>query len=409
MSGKVIVIGAGAAGLMAAGNLAENGKDVLLIERNDRVGKKLLITGKGRCNLTNNSDIDNLIMSIPRNGNFLYSSFYNFSNLDIIDFFSKNGLELKNERGGRVFPKSDSAKDVVDLLYNYCKGNGVKILFESKVTDIIIQNKKVSGVKLYNGKIIKCCSVILATGGYSYPKTGSDGSGHDLLRKIGHNIKKIQPSLIPLLTKEKWVKDLQGLSLKNISVMFKNKNNKKIFSEFGEMIFTHFGVSGPVILSGSCHLLNDNFRDMYIYIDLKPALDEKKLEDRIIRDFVKYSRKQIKNALDDLLPKKLIPVIISLSGIPEDKFVNQITKKERLLLVKLLKGLKLEIIGSRDISEAIITAGGVSIDEIESYSMESKLVKGLYVIGELLDVDGYTGGYNLTVAFSTAMMAVKSI
>lgn len=405
MSNKVIVIGAGAAGLMAAGKAAERGREVLLLEKNDRVGKKLLISGKGRCNITNNTDIEGLIQNIPGNGNFLYSSFYTFSNADLIELLHKEGLETKVERGGRVFPVSDKAQDVVQMLQRFAEKRSVKIQLNAPVDRIEVKDGNVKGVRLKDGSFIEGLSVVLATGGASYPGTGSTGDGYGMAQRLGHSVTPLKPSLVPLLTAEKWVSELQGLSLKNISITIQDRIGRKIFNDFGEMLFTHFGVSGPVILSCSRHILHYNYRDVMLVIDLKPALDEETLDARLQRDFEKFSRKQFKNSLDELLPQKLIPVVIKLSQIPEDKPVNQITKTERRALAKLLKAFTLEITGSRPINEAIVTAGGICTDEINPSTMESKLVKGLYLAGEVIDVDAYTGGFNLTIAFSTGYMA----
>lgn len=408
MKKRVIVIGAGAAGMMAAGKAAERGLQVLLLEKNEHAGKKMLISGKGRCNITNDTDIEGLIANIPGNGDFLYSAFYNFSNYNLIDFFNSNGLKTKVERGNRVFPLSDRSKDVVDTMLNYVKRNGARIMFKSPVKSIDIKDGRVCGVFLKHGDRVECDSVILATGGLSYPGTGSTGDGYRMASALGHSVIKLKPSLVPLTVDEKWVKDLEGLSLKNVSIKLVNKNGKKIYEDFGEMLFTGFGVSGPVVLSASRHILDLDYRDIKLYIDLKPALSNEKLNDRIQRDFNKYSRKQLKNSLDELLPKKMIPVIIMLSEIPSDKFVNQITRYERANLVRLLKNLEFNITGSRPVEEAIITAGGVSTDEINPSTMESKIIRGLFFAGEIIDVDGYTGGYNLTIAFSTGFLSGAS-
>ncbi len=405
MNNKVIVIGAGAAGLIAAAQAAERGREVLLLEKKEAVGRKLLISGKGRCNITNNVDIEGLIQNIPGNGNFLYSSFYTFSNEDMIRLLMKEGLETKVERGGRVFPVSDKARDVVRVLQRRAEKKGVDIRLKTAADEIVTENGALCGVRLKNGSTIKADSVVLATGGASYPGTGSTGDGYSMARKLGHTIIPLKPSLVPLLTAEKWVRSLQGLSLKNVSITMLDKKGKKIVSDFGEMMFTHFGVSGPIILCASRHIMQYDYRNVRLVIDLKPALDEEKLDARIQRDFEKYSRKQYKNSLDDLLPQKMIPVLIELSQISGEKPVNQITREERRALVRLIKNFTLEISGSRPISEAIVTAGGISTDEINPSTMESKIVKGLYLAGEVIDVDGYTGGFNLTIAFSTGYVA----
>jgi len=405
MNKKVVVIGAGPAGLMAAGRSGERGHDTILLEKNSKPGRKILISGKGRCNITNNTDVEGLIENTPGNGNFLYSAFYTFSNHVLIDFFKQYGLDTKVERGGRVFPVSDNSSDVVDALLRYIKKNKVKLMLKSPVQDIKVESGKVKSVILADGSEIECDSAILCTGGVSYPATGSTGDGHRIARKLGHTIVDLKPSLVPLLVEEQWVKELQGLSLKNVSINLVNKNGKKVYSDFGEMLFTHFGVSGPIILSSSRHILEYGFKDIKLIIDLKPALSEEKLDERIQRDFEKFSRKQFKNSLDELLPQKMIPVVIKLSAIDPNKLVNQITRGERRSLVRLLKNFELNIIGSRPINEAIVTSGGVSTDEINPSTMESKLVKGLFFAGEIIDVDAYTGGFNLTIAFSTGYIA----
>jgi predicted Rossmann fold flavoprotein len=405
MKNKVIVIGAGPAGIMAAGKAAENDNNVILIEKNNKIGRKILISGKGRCNITNNTDIDGLIENTPGNGCFLYSAFYTFSNTDLIDFLNKYGLKTKVERGGRVFPVSDKAKDVVDTLHNFLKNKKVNLWLNTSIEKILTDDKKITGVMLKSGEKVSCDKVILATGGASYPGTGSTGDGYKMAKALGHTIVPLKPSLLPLITNEKWVKDLQGLSLKNVSITLLNNKGKKIYSDFGEMLFTHFGVSGPIILSASRHILDYHYKGIKLLIDLKPALTEEKLDERIQRDFLKFSRKQFKNALDDLLPQKLISVVIELSKIDATKSVNQITKEERMYLVKLLKNLTLSINGARPLEEAIVTAGGVSVDEINPSTMESKLIKGLFFAGEIIDLDAYTGGFNLTIAFSTGYLA----
>ncbi len=405
MKKKVIVIGGGPAGLMAAGQAALRGCEVILLEKTDRIGKKILISGKGRCNITNNTDIEGLIQNIPGNGNFLYSAFYTFSNTDLIEFFNGKGLATKVERGERVFPVSDRAKDVADILMDFVRKSGAKIELKSPVERIEIADGKVNGVLLKDGTRMPCDSVILATGGASYPGTGSTGDGYRMAAQAGHRITPLKPSLVPLVTGEEWVKKLQGLSLRNVAITMLNKSGKKVYSDFGEMLFTHYGVSGPVILSGSRHILDYDYRNIKLVIDLKPALNEEKLDERIRRDFEQFSNKHFKNSLDELLPQKMIPVIIELSGIAPDKAVNQITKEERRRLITLLKKLEITITGARSIADAIVTAGGVNTNEINPSTMESKLVNGLFFAGEVIDVDGYTGGFNLTIAFSTGYLA----
>jgi len=404
----VIVVGGGPAGIMAAGIAAHRGNNVVLLEKNDRLGKKLLISGKGRCNITNAADIEGLIENTPGNGNFLYSAFYTFSNQDLISFFNELGLETKVERGGRIFPVSDSSRDVLAALMRFLDKNKVRINTGANVKRIVEKDGSAAGVELVDGTLLEAESVILAVGGMSYPGTGSTGDGYEMAKRLGHSITPLKPSLVPLVAKEEWVRDLQGLSLKNVSVSFKNSNGKEVFSDFGEMLFTHFGVSGPVILSASRHLLACDFKNVSLFIDLKPALSEEKLDERVQRDFDKTSRKQFKNSLDELLPQKLIPVIIELAGIDQYKPVHQITREERKRLVSLLKHLEVTIISARPIKEAIVTAGGVKINEINPSTMESKKIKGLYFAGEIIDVDAYTGGFNLTIAFSTGYLAGTS-
>lgn len=410
---KVIVIGGGASGLMAAGIAGKNA-DVLVLEKNDRVGRKLAITGKGRCNVTNSADISEFIENTPGNGRFLYSAFYSFTNDDTINFFNKLGVETKVERGGRVFPVSDSAKDIVNALSRVLRENNVKIRYNVVAKEVITENGKVAGVKLSSGEIINCDKVIIATGGKSYPATGSTGDGYEIAKKLGHKIIPPKPSLVGLVSYTEWIPKLQGLSLKNVGFSLFDSKNREIYSDFGEMLFTHFGVSGPIVLSGSrvLHKYMDENRcvnGIKGRIDLKPALDNKKLDLRVQRDFQKYINKELKNSLYDLLPEKLVPIIISLTKIDESKKVNVITAEERKRIVELLKGLEFEINELRPIDEAIITAGGVCTDEINPSTMESKIVNGLYFCGEVIDVDAYTGGFNLQIAFSTAFLAGNNI
>lgn len=406
--GKVIVVGAGAAGLMAAGKAGENGHQVHLYEKNDRLGKKILITGKGRCNVTNYSDIDNFLNNIPGNPYFLYSAFYGLDSYGTIDFFNKLGLETKVERGNRVFPISDKAADVVSALERYIRKNKVKLHLNSPVKGIEVKDGLAVGIKTAGG-VVEADAVIVCTGGLSYPGTGSTGDGYKFAKDCGHKVTKLYPSLVPLRTKENWCSEVMGLSLKNIAISIKNSKGKELYKDFGEMLFTHFGVSGPVMLSASRHLLGKFDEGLKLYIDLKPALDEKTLDSRILRDFEKYINKDFSNALGDLLPQKLIPVVIRLSGIDNGKKVHDITKEERKRLVSVIKGLELNITGTTGYNEAVITSGGIDVDEINPSTMESKLIKNLYFAGEVLDCDAYTGGYNLQIAFSTGFTAGNNV
>jgi len=406
---KLIVIGAGPAGLMAAGTAAGLGAQVTLLEKKEKVGSKLRITGKGRCNITADVDQDSLIKGIPGNGRFLYSALHEFSNIDLIQFFNQRGLKTKVERGNRVFPQSDRAQDVVDLLYDYAQGNGVKIQTSVSVQGLRMAEGKIVGADSNHG-FIAADAVIIATGGLSYPVTGSTGDGYGWAQSCGHSLVKPRPGLVPLVTEESWSKDLQGLSLKNVTAEAYTEAGKKINTDFGEMLFTHFGLSGPIILSMSRDIGEYIYRHQQkvkLKIDLKPALSEEKLDERLLRDFDKYSRKLFKNSLNDLLPQKMIPVFIDLTGINPDKPCHQINRGERQKIVQLLKKFTVTVIGTRPIAEAIVTAGGINVKEINPKTMESKLVKGLFFAGEVLDVDGYTGGYNLQAAFSTGYVAGK--
>lgn len=401
-------MGGGAGGMMAAGKAAQNGASVLLIEKNKRLGKKILISGKGRCNLTNTANIEEIINNFPGNGKFLYSALTNFSNLDLMAFFKERGVELKIERGGRVFPNSDSSGEIVKALENYLAEQRVQILRGVSVVDIKTNGEKVEGVILADSREILGDRVIIATGGASFPGTGSTGDGYNLAQRLGHSIVPIRPSLIPLEVKEEWAKDLQGLSLKNITVILQTTTGKKLAQAFGEMLFTHFGVSGPIILTISRKAVDywqKNYLPLILKIDLKPALNKEKLDQRLQRDIVKFSNKQIKNGLGDLLPQRLIMPVINLAGINVDKVMHQITKEERRKIIDVLKGLQVTLIGSRPLNEAIVTAGGVNVKEVNPQTMESKLIKGLYFAGEVLDIDGLTGGYNLQAAFSTGYTA----
>ncbi|MDB8789393.1 MULTISPECIES: NAD(P)/FAD-dependent oxidoreductase [Romboutsia] len=402
---KVVVIGAGAAGMMAAATAADRGLDVTLVEKNHRVGRKILITGKGRCNITNNCDIEELIENVPTNGKFLYSAFYTFTNEDVINMFESLGVKTKTERGNRVFPESDKAHDIANALHKQVIDKKVKLLLNTKVEEIIAKDKKIEKVILDNKKEIQCDVVIVATGGVSYPLTGSTGDGYKFAKKYGHTIIDPKPSLIGLEICESFVSELEKLSLRNIKIELYNGKNKKIYDDFGELEFTKYGIDGPVVKSASC-MMKDLSKNTYkIVLDLKPALDEEKLDKRIQRDFQKYTNKAFKNSLDDLLPKKLIPVIIKLSGIDENTVVHQISREQRKALVHLLKNINLTVKRYRPIEEAIITSGGVKVGEINASTMESKLIDGLFFAGEVIDVDAYTGGFNLQIAFSTGYLA----
>lgn len=403
---KIIVIGAGAAGMLAAGKAAENAEKVILIEQNGFFGKKLRITGKGRCNITNSADIEDMINMYPTNAKFLYSALYTFTNDDIVRLIEQYGVKTKVERGGRIFPVSDKAEDVVSALRKYALKDNVSTV-TARVTGLIISDGAVKGVKTAE-KNIYADKVIVCTGGVSYPQTGSAGDGYRFAQAAGHTVIKPKPSLVPIVTSEKWVKDVMGLSLKNISVNVFDSKNRKIYDDFGEMLFTHFGVSGPIILSMSAHLKDIENEHYRLEIDLKPALDEEQLDGRILRDFEKYRKKHLINALDDLLPKALIPVVVKMSGIDEHKAVCNITREERAGIVHTLKHLTLNLKCFRPVEEAIVTSGGVKVTEINPSTMESKKVKGLYFAGEVIDVDGYTGGFNLQAAFSTGYLAGMS-
>ena len=405
---NVIVIGGGAAGMIASGRAAEKGHTVHLYEKNDRLGKKIYITGKGRCNITNDSDIDTHLNNIPSNPYFMYSAFYRLDSERTKQFFQELGLQTKTERGNRVFPVSDKAGDVARALQRYLKKNGVVVHTNTTVKHILIENGVVKGIALENKKVF-AEKVIVCTGGLSYPGTGSTGDGYAMAKQAGHHVTKLYPSLVPLKAKEKWCQELMGLSLKNCAIAVKNKAGKVIYKDFGEMLFTHFGVSGPMILSASRHMIKDLEEENYtIEIDLKPALEEKILDNRILRDFQKYSNKDIRNALDELLPQKIIPVVILCAKIEPTKKVHDITKEERKRLVKQIKCFTVCIYGTTGFQEAVVTCGGVCVDEIDPATMESKIVKGLYFAGEVLDVDAYTGGFNLQIAFSTGYTAGES-
>ena len=391
--------------MMAAIRAAENSAEVILFEKNNRLGKKLSITGKGRCNLTNSAEISEVIKNIPGNGKFLYSALKNFSTADTINFFESLGLKTKIERGGRVFPESDNAAEVIEVLTKKLALLNVDVRLNSKVTEIISDGKKILGVEV-DKKFFDADKIILATGGKSYPATGSTGDGFIFAKKLGHTVKKIFPALVPLEVEEDFIKILQGLSLKNVRVTL-NADGKKITEIFGEMLFTHFGISGPIILtlSGQIAKLLDEKKFVELLINLKPALSVEQLDARILRDFEKFKRKSVKNSLVELLPQKLIPIILDLSFIDEEKKVDEITKSERQRLTKILQNLPLTVTKTRPIDEAIVTAGGVSVKEINPKTMESKIISGLYIVGEVLDVDGFTGGFNLQAAWATGNAA----
>jgi len=410
---RTVVVGGGPAGMIAAKVCADNGDDVVLLEKNEMLGKKILITGKGRCNITSSLDMDEFIKNTPGNGRFLYSAFDNFTNMDIINLLKQEGVSVKEERGNRIFPVSDSAEEVRSALARLVKKAKVSIKLNSRVIEIKVDEEtRVKSVVLENGEIA-ADKVILATGGNSYPLTGSNGEGYEIARKLGHTITDIRGSLVPLVANKSICGRLQGLSLRNVSVdIIDNENDKKIYEDFGEMLFTHFGVSGPVILSGSSHLLRYKNVDeklksgkIILKIDLKPALSFEQLDARVLRDFDEFKNKQFKNALDKLLPKKMIDVIIEMSKINSEKKINEVTKEERHNLVKLLKNFEVTIQGFRPVDEAIITAGGISTKEINPKTMESKIVSGLFFAGEIIDVDAYTGGFNLQIAYSTGYTA----
>ncbi len=403
---KIVVIGAGAAGLLCAAKSALKGNNVTVIEKMERPARKLMITGKGRCNVTNATfELEDLISYVPTNPRFLYSAFSNFMPYDTMALFEELGVPLKIERGNRVFPESDKAVDIVDALVNYCKSSGAQMIrgtaraFEcdgNKITSVILEDKTK----------IPCDKVAVCTGGKSYPLTGSTGDGYALAKSVGHTVTEIKPSLVPLVCSNHFIPKLQGLSLKNISISLL-ENEKKIYSDFGEMLFTHYGLSGPVILSASSHIRNMGKKQYKVIIDLKPALDEQALDKRIQRDFTELSNKDFINSLNKLLPKKLIPVIVLLSGISPSAKVNQITKEERYKLVHLIKNFEVNISGFRPVEEAIVTSGGINVKEIDPRTMKSKIMDNLYFAGEVIDVDAYTGGFNLQIAFSTAVLCAE--
>ena len=398
---KICVIGGGAAGTFAAIFAAQKETEVILLEKNDRLGKKLRITGKGRCNITNAADTQEIIAAFGKNGRFLHSAVTAFTNKDVMAFFENRHVPLKIERGGRVFPQSDRAQDVVDVLKDELTKKCVKIIYNA---DVVSVRKEGEFIINYNNGTLYADAVIIATGGATYPATGSTGDGYRFAKEFGHTIVPLRPSLVPIETVESWPSELMGLTLKNVELTA-YVENKKTAQEFGEMLFTHFGISGPIVLSISKELTQFENKKIMLYINLKPALSEEKLNTRILRDFEKYQNKVLKNALDDLLPQALIPIVIELSGISQDKKVHSITREERMKLVQILQALPLNVKKFRPLSEAIVTAGGVKLAEINPKTMESKIVNGLYFAGEVLDIDAVTGGYNLQAAFSTGYLA----
>ena len=411
---KIIVVGGGAAGPMAAIAAAKNGNKVVLYEKNEKIGKKLFITGKGRCNVTNACDVEDLFRNVTANPKFLYSAFYTFDNSQVMSFFEEAGCALKTERGDRVFPVSDHSSDVIRALQNKMRDENVEVRLNTAVKDVLYETDEngesfVSGVKLFDGTVDKADAVIVATGGISYANTGSTGDGYRFASESGHALTDRKPALVPFETKETYPKDLMGLALKNVSVTLKS-GGKELYSGFGEMLFTHFGVSGPLILTASSYYVQKAYgKEAQLTIDLKPALDEETLDKRLLRDFEENKNKQFKNAIGGLFPTRLVPVMIMLSGIDPDKKVNEITREERKNLVTLIKNVPLTVTGVRGFAEAIITKGGVSVKDVNPSTMESKKVKGLYFAGEVLDLDALTGGFNLQIAWSTGYLAGLSV
>ena len=406
---KVIVLGGGPAGMMAAIAASKN-NNVLLIEKNEKLGKKLYISGKGRCNLTNAKDISEFFDYIPGNADFLYSSLYTFTNQDTVNFFNNLNVKLKVERGDRVFPLSDKSSDIIKAMERKLKENKVEILLNSPVKKFLHNDGHISSVQILDETVIPGDYFILTTGGKSYPQTGSTGDGYKMAKELGHNVNKLKPSLVPIQIDEDWVKDIQGLSLKNVDLYIKDLNDKILYSEFGEMLFTHFGISGPIVLSASRTV--SSYLDKYklkVVVNLKPALSFEELDTRIQRDFTKFSNKNFKNSLYELLPKKIIPTIIDLCKINPDKKVNSITKNERQNLVHIIRNLTMHIKDLRPIEEAIVTSGGIDVREINPSNMHSKLIDNLYFAGEIIDIDGYTGGFNIQIALSTGFSAGNGV
>ena len=406
---KVIVIGGGAAGMMAALKAAANGHEVILLEKNEKLGKKIYITGKGRCNVTNASDMETIMSQIVTNPRFLYSAFSDCSNTDVMEMIENSGCPLKVERGQRVFPESDKSSDIISCFAHLLKKAGVQVLFNKEVMHILTEDGRAVGVSLSDGNKMNADAVVMATGGLSYASTGSTGDGHRMAKELGHTVTPCYPALVPVNTKEDWCRALQGLALKNVTFTVKD-GKKKLYEDFGEMLFTHFGVSGPLVLSASSKIVKKLEKGpLAAFIDLKPALTTEQLDARLLRDFLQEKNKQFKNALNGLFPARLAEQIVILSGIDPDKEVNAITKEERAKLISLTKSLPLTIFSVRGYNEAIITQGGVKVQEVQPKTMESKLVSGLYFAGELLDIDALTGGYNLQLAWSTGSLAGDSV
>ncbi|MCR5143929.1 MAG: NAD(P)/FAD-dependent oxidoreductase [Lachnospiraceae bacterium] len=415
---KVIVVGGGASGMMSAIAAADAGNEVILLESNEKLGKKIYITGKGRCNFTNASDIEDVFEAVVSNKKFMYSAFYTFTNSDVLDFFEKAGMPYKIERGNRAFPVSDHSSDVIKTLEKSMKSKGVKVFLHTFVSEILTEDyfenekskyiRKIIGVRLKNGDVLNCDNVILANGGNSYQTTGSDGNGYKLAKKLGLKVTDIRPALVPLVTKEGYIPFLQGLSLKNVSISIFN-GNKKLYEDFGEMLFTHFGISGPIVLSASSYISKYLPGELKAYIDLKPALSAEQLDKRLLREFDENQNKQIKSIIPHILPNKMSSVFLDLAGIDENTVINSITRQQRENMVNVMKHFPMTIIDTRGFKEAIVTQGGVGIKEINPSTMETKKVKGLYVVGELLDLDALTGGFNLQIAWSTGYLAGSSI
>lgn len=401
---KIIIVGGGAAGMIAAIAAAEKGNNVILFEKNEKLGKKLFITGKGRCNVTNACDMESLFENIMTNSKFLYSAFYGFDNQETIRFFERIGCKLKIERGERVFPVSDHSSDIITALSRQMIKHNVEIRLNTPVKKLLTKEEHIIGVVTENGTPEYADAVILATGGLSYPVTGSTGDGYRMAGEKGHSLKETSPSLVPLVIQEEWCKSLQGLSLKNVNVSLKQNGKKAFYEGFGEMIFTHFGVSGPLILSASSYYAKLQ-ANITLHLDLKPALNAEQLDKRVLRDFEENKNKSFKNSLGALFPAKLIPVMIQLSGIDPEKKIHEITKEERMHFVRLIKNLEMTVTGTREYKEAVITKGGIPVKEVNPSTMESKLVKGLFFAGEIMDIDALTGGFNLQIAWSTGYQA----